>query len=529
MSIIVNNISYIHPDREILFQNISFSVPAGRKINLIGDNGSGKSTMLELIAGCLQPSDGEIVSNGQVYYVPQHFGQYDKMTVAEALNIGDKMKALQLIIAGDTSVENFNSLNDDWTVEERAQAALDRWNLSYIDLHRPMEELSGGEKTKVFLSGILVHSPSIILLDEPSNHLDMQSRQQLYEFVESAKSTMILVSHDRTMLNLIDYTYELTKNGVEIYGGNYEFYKEQKEGKLNALYTQLGDKEKELRQARHTAQKVTEKKQKTDSRGKKKSKEGGIPRIILGKIKEGAEFTVAKLKEVHSVKVDEISGDLQRIRQQIAEKEELKITFENSSLHQGKILVTAENINFGYGSDLLWGQSLSFQIRSGDRIAIAGNNGSGKTTLLKLILSRLEPKEGSINRADFSYLYIDQEYSIIDDELTVLEQVQKYNSRHLLDHQLKILLHRFLFFHDTWDKTCVMLSGGEKMKLVFCCLIVNNNIPDMFILDEPTNNLDIQSLNIITSAIRDYKGTVLAISHDQYFKDEIGIDRSIEL
>lgn len=529
MSIIVNNISYIHPDREVLFQNISFSVPAGRKVNLIGDNGSGKSTMLELIAGHLYPSDGEILSNSQVYYVPQHFGQYDEMTVGQALHIDDKIQALQMIIAGDTSVENFTILNDDWTIEERAQAALNKWNLSYIDLHRPMKELSGGEKTKVFLSGIIVHSPSIILLDEPSNHLDMQSRQQLYEFVKSTKSTMILVSHDRTMLNLIDHTYELSKNGVEIYGGNYEFYKEQKEEKLNALYSQLSDKEKELRQARRTAQQVAEKKQKADSRGKKKSKEGGIPRIMLKTIKDGAEATAAKLKEVHAVKADEVKDDLQRIRQQITEKEELKITFENSRLHQGKILVTTENMNFGYGSHLLWDQPLSFQIRSGDRVAITGNNGSGKTTLLKLILSQLEPKEGTISRADFSYLYIDQEYSIINNELTVLEQVQKHNSRHLLDHQLKILLHRFLFFHDTWDKTCDMLSGGEKMKLVFCSLIVNNNIPDVFILDEPTNNLDIQSLNIITSAIKDYKGTVLVISHDQYFKDEIGVYWGIEL
>ena len=149
--------------------------------------------------------------------------------------------------------------------------------------------------------------------------------------------------------------------------------------------------------------------------------------------------------------------------------------------------------------------------------------------MLNVILGKLEPTEGCIDRAEFNYIYVDQEYSMIDNKLTVFEQVEQYNSRHLLEHELKTLLHRFLFPKETWDKTCDMLSGGEKMKLVFCCLMVSNKTPDVLALDEPTNNLDIQSMDIITSAVRNYQGTILLISHDQYFASDIGIGKHINL
>ncbi|MDU1892202.1 MAG: ABC-F family ATP-binding cassette domain-containing protein [Dysgonomonas sp.] len=529
MSIIIKKLSYTHFDRELLFQDISFSINKGQKISLIGNNGVGKSTLLKIVAGQLQPSDGEVIISDKPYYVPQHFGQYDNLTVAQALGIDRKLEALSAILDGDASTENFNILDDDWTIEERAITALAAWNLQHISLHQSFDTLSGGEKTKVFLSGIDIHSPSIILFDEPSNHLDITARNQLYDLIQNGKSTMIIVSHDRTLLNLMTSTYELSSNNVDIYGGNYEFYKIQKEEKLKALEAQFDEKEKALRQAKQIAREAAERKQKQDAGGKKKQEKAGVARIMMGKLKDTAEQSSSRLKEVHSSKMDNINNELKQIKDKLPDLKELKLNFENTNLHTGKILIDANQVNFGYTEQHLWSTPLTFQIRSGDRIAIKGNNGSGKTTLLKLILGQLMPTEGKLARADFEYLYIDQEYSLINDRLTVYEQVQQFNSRHFLEHELKTLLHRFLFTVDMWDKTCDKLSGGEKMKLVFCCLSVSNNAPDMFILDEPTNNLDIQSLDIIAATIKDYKGTVLVISHDEYFIKEIGAEREINL
>ena len=177
----------------------------------------------------------------------------------------------------------------------------------------------------------------------------------------------------------------------------------------------------------------------------------------------------------------------------------------------------------------LWQTSISFQLKSGDRLRIEGTNGSGKTTLLKLITGQLHPREGTLTRTDFTYVYLNQEYSIIDNRNSVLEQAYAFNSRNLPEHEIKIILNRYLFPASEWDKSCRKLSGGEKMRLAFCCLMISNNTPDMFILDEPTNNLDIQSIEIITATIKNYTGTIIAISHDNYFIEEIGIEQHILL
>jgi ATPase subunit of ABC transporter with duplicated ATPase domains len=207
----------------------------------------------------------------------------------------------------------------------------------------------------------------------------------------------------------------------------------------------------------------------------------------------------------------------------------LKLNLNASSLHTGKTIATAKDINFSYGEHTVWQHPLSLQIRSGDRLSIEGRNGSGKTTLLKIITGELEPQTGTIARADFRYVYMDQEYALIENTLTVLEQIEKYNSSHLRDHELKTLLNRFLFPHTVWNKKCECLSGGEKMRLLLCCLLVGERTPDMILLDEPTNNLDMQSSAIITSVIKNYRGTVLVVSHDLHFLQEINAGKSIHL
>lgn len=531
MSIIqINNISYIHSDRTVLFENVSFAVGERQKMALIGANGSGKSTLLKLVATGEKPASGSVALSAKIYYVPQHFGQYNDMTIAGALGIEDKISALHAILAGDVSETHYETLQDDWAVEERAMAALAEWGLDGFRLSQPLASLSGGEKTRVFLSGIAIHEPDLVLMDEPSNHLDRASREKLYKLIREYPVAMIVVSHDRTLLNLLDTMIELGRHGVTVYGGNYEFYKEQKENELRAFQEHVADREKSLRTAQKTAREAAERKEKQDSRGEKKAVKSGTPRIMMKTLADSAAASSKKLNEVHSGKIEGISDELKSLREKIPDRREMKIKFDGSALHEGKMLVTAENINFSYDKDKLWPEPFSFRIRSGERIVIEGGNGSGKTTLLKLILGILEPSEGTVTRADnFNYIYIDQEYSLIDNILTVYEQLERYNSRNLPEHILKTELHRFLFPADTWVKPCGQLSGGEKMRLVLCCLLVSNATPDLFVLDEPTNNLDIRSLEIVRDSLRDYHGTLLVISHDRYFTEEIGVERSITL
>lgn len=541
MPISIQKLSYIHPDKEVLFSDLNFAISKGQRLGLVGNNGCGKSTLLQIIAGELLPSSGIIVRPDDLYYIPQHFGQYDSLTIAQALRVDCKLQALHAILSGDVSTENFTLLNDDWNIEERSIAAITSWELGEFSLSHPMHLLSGGEKTRIFLAGIEIHNPSVILMDEPTNHLDSSGRKRLYDWVDKCRSTLLIVSHDRTLLNLLPEICELDKHQITFYGGNYEFYKEQKALMQETLQQRIEEKEKAIRTARKIARETAERREKQNVRGEKRNAKKGVPRIVLNSLQSKSEKSTAKLTGAHQEKTEKLADECNQLRNSLSLMATLKTDFNSSSLHQGKILVTAKEINFSYHEvnnndkqnisrqDFLWKVPLSFQIKSGDRFCIVGTNGSGKTTLLKLITGQLQPQKGTLTRADSTYVYLNQEYSIINDKYSILEQAYSFNSRNLPEHEIKIILNRYLFPSSEWGKLCRKLSGGEKMRLAFCCLMISNNTPDIFILDEPTNNLDIQSMEIITANIKDYSGTVIAISHDGYFIREIGIDQRILL
>jgi len=527
--LIVQDLSYTHPNKDLLLRNISFTANNHEKIALVGNNGIGKSTLLKIVAGELKPVSGQINAGSEPYYVPQIFGQFNQLTIAHALRVEDKLNALNEILKGNTDEENFNVLNDDWTIADRCREVLNHWQLADLDLSRKMETLSGGQKTKVFLAGITIHQPGLVLLDEPSNHLDVSGRHLLYDFIQSTKSTLLVVSHDRKLLNLLDSVCELSKHGIKIYGGNYDFYKEQKQIENNALSQDIQSNEKALRKAREKERETAERQQKLDSRGKGKQEKAGVARIMMNTLRNNAENSTSKLKSVHAGKIDGISQKLQELRSSLSGLDKMKFGFDSTALHKGKNLFTATDINFAYEVKPLWKDHLNLQIKSGERLALKGANGSGKTTLIKLILGDLAPQTGTVYRADNKAVYIDQDYSLLDNKLKVYEQAQQFNRSALLEHEVKIRLNRFLFAKADWDKPCGALSGGERMRLLLCCLTIGNQSPDIIVLDEPTNNLDIQNIEILTAAINSYEGTLIVVSHDDYFLKEININRTIQL
>lgn len=523
----LQNISYIHPNKELLFDGLNLTVNPHDKIALIGNNGVGKSTLFKLILNELQPTGGKITVEGKLYDVPQIFGQFDELTIAQALGINNKLDALKQILDGNATEENFNTLNDDWTIEDRCQEAFKHWQLENIELSQNMSDLSGGQKTKVFLAGIQIHQAETILLDEPSNHLDITSRELLYQFIQRTKSTLLIISHDRKLLNLLEKVCELTKSGINVYGGNYDFYAAQKLIENDALNHDIQSKEKALRKAKEKERETLERQQKQDARGKKKQEKAGVARIMMNTLRNNAENSTAKTKDVHTEKIDGISSELRALRQNVADIDKMKFGFDNTKLHKGKVLFKATNLNYSYREKLLWKEDLNFQINSGERVALKGSNGSGKTTLIKLILGHLEAE--TIYRAISNAIYIDQDYSLIDNKLTVYQQAQHYNTNALQEHEIKIRLNRFLFGKDDWDKSCSSLSGGERMRLILCCLTIKSVAPDLIILDEPTNNLDIQNIEILTAAINEYEGTLIVVSHDNYFLAQLHIVREIIL
>jgi len=527
--LILQNISYIHPNKDLLFSEINLTVNNHDKIALLGNNGIGKSTLLKIIAKELTQSDGQLHLDTDPYYVPQIFGQFNHLPIAKALRIEGKLNALREILDGNATEENFNLLNDDWTIEDRCKEALKYWKLDDLDLTQKMGTLSGGQKTKVYLAGVSIHQPELILLDEPSNHLDSSGRRLLYNFIQSTKSTLIVISHDRKLLNLFNTTCELSKHGIKVYGGNYEFYAEQKQIESNALNQNIHIKEKALKKAKEKERETWERQQKLDSRGKAKQEKAGISRIMMNTLRNKSEASTSKIKSIHAEKAGGISQELQELRSTVPDLDKMKFGFDNSALHKGKVLITANEINFSYSTQPLWKDDLNFQITSGERIALKGQNGSGKTTLIKLILGDLNSQSGTVYRTEVKSVYIDQDYSLLNNELKVHEQAQQFNTSALEEYEIKIRLNRFLFTREAWDKSCSVLSGGEKMRLMLCCLTISNKAPDIIILDEPTNNLDIQNIEILTAAINEYQGTLIAVSHDEVLLEKINIQRTIQI
>lgn len=550
----LQGVSYSHPNKDLLFQDIHFVIHRQDKVALIGNNGTGKSTLLRVMAGELQPAGGQVMVNGHPYYVPQLTAQYRRLSVAQALRIDGKLQALHAILAGDVSENNMTILDEDWGIEERCKEAFAHWGLNGAGLYQSMSMLSGGQRTKVFLAGILIHRPDIVLLDEPSNHLDQQSRDILYDYIRTTHDTLVVVSHDRVLLDLLPIVCELSAKGITVYGGNYTFYIAQKQLEQAALDQDVKSKEKALRKARETERQAVERQQKLDARGKRKQEKEGLPTISMNTFRNNAEKSTARMKGVHEEKVGGLSQELQELRAALPGADKMKMDLDHSGLHKGKVLITGRGVNGGYGPGegwgmvggrgvdrgcrvdgedarhSLWQHGLDIQILSGERIAIKGLNGSGKTTLIKILLGELSPATGTIEKADgIRSIYIDQDYTLIDDNLTVYEQAQLANDGALEEHEIKTRLNRYLFTSEYWGKPCSTLSGGEKMRLMLCYLTIGNKAPDIIVLDEPTNNLDIQNIGILTAAIESYQGTLLVVSHDVKFAEDIRLERTIML
>jgi len=530
MLISAQDITYQLPSGEILFQDIYFTLNKGEKAAIAGHNGAGKSTLLKIIAGQEKAFTGTVAASEQVYYVPQHFGHFNQLSVAAAVGIDAKLHALSAVIDGDTDPQLFDMIGDDWDIAARYEAAIEKWGIPAIRPEQPLSELSGGEKTRLFLSGIDIFDPPVVLLDEPTNHLDYLVREQLYQWVATTNCTLLIVSHDRELLRLCNPIWELQADGIKAYGGNYDFYAAQKEVASNALQQRIAHQEKTWKEAKKQRQIAIERKQHADAQARKKAKTGGIPKILLNGRKNAAEVSTAKLDQVHTDKVSELRAEYQEVAAMAQLQRIMKGFFEQSGLHRGKILVEANGLNYGWTADqLLWESPLSFTIRSGDRLAITGPNGSGKSSLFQLLLGRATPTNGELYVADTRTLLLDQDYSLIDRSKTVLDQALAFNETGLETAMVKTVLVNFLFGSDTWDKPCAVLSGGEMLRLALCSMTLQNKTPDMIMLDEPTNNLDLANINILTKIFADYKGTLLVISHDKGFIKEVNAGMEMAL
>lgn len=533
MHIKLNNISYSHADKEKLFSELSFAI-SDIKTALVGDNGTGKSTLLKLITGDLKPDLGIVISEGSIVLFPQDFSIHNNKTIAEVLSVKDKLCSLKKILAGTSTQNDYDILNDEWDLNERITEIFSEAKLTGINLDRKFETLSGGEKSRLLFASLLLNKPDFALLDEPTNHLDTESRNILYSLVKKYQRGLLIVSHDRELLNLMEEIIELSSKGIKTYGGNFEFYKEQKQIETEAAQNTFEALNQQYTKSIKEKIASLEKQEKKSARGKKKMEAGGIPKIAKNYLQDSSMKTLSRLKKSHKQKTDEIKNKLTNAKENLENVNSIIIDVSSPNIHR-KIILEVNNLNFRFpeSENFLWKEKISFTISGSERWSIGGVNGSGKSVLLKLVIGELIPSCGEINLHPNNVAFLDQNMNVLDDELTVYENFKKYSDNHselrIPEHELRIKLARFLFRGEDAFKKAKFLSGGEKMRAGIACVLASGNTPELLILDEPSNNLDLKSLEELTNALNQYKGALIVVSHDKQFLEEIKTEKQIQI
>jgi ATPase subunit of ABC transporter with duplicated ATPase domains len=517
------------PDGKPLFENLNFHFAAER-IGLVGDNGSGKTTLLGILAGDRAPSHGSVTVQGSLAIVPQDVDIFRSGKVADALGFACLWRAWIRVRDGLATQEDLEALQGQWDLEERCVAALARAGLPDLEPGGSCRNLSGGELLRIVFAGALLRRADFLILDEPTNHLDAASRAALAELISGWTGGLLAVSHDRRLLRLMDRIAELSRTGMRLYGGGYDFYRQTREGEDAAAAATVAAAEAGLRKDQLERQRALERQSKRSARGAKGAQDLGLPKIVLGMMKRNAEQSSARLGKVHAERVEESRAALSQARSRLRDVARIRMDPAEAIVPAGKILLQAESANYSFpGGSFLWQRPVDLEIRGPERVGLMGDNGAGKSLLLAMIQGRVQPSIGRVTAGSTRLGLLDQTVSFLDGTQSVLDNLRTHADPNLPDHELRIRLGRFHFPGPDALKPVSVLSGGEKMRAGLACLLASGRKVELLLLDEPTNNLDLAGQEALESALSEFRGALIVVSHDGEFLERIGLDRMLTL
>ncbi|RZT77645.1 ATPase subunit of ABC transporter with duplicated ATPase domains [Micromonospora violae] len=526
--IVCSNLSFSWPDDTPVFSELSFTVPGGRT-GLVAPNGAGKSTLLRLIAGELRPSGGSVTVDGLLGYLPQTLPLAGDLSVAQVLGVAERIAALHAIEAGDASEEHFATIGDDWDIEERTRSELDRLGLDELSLDRRLHTLSGGQVVSLGLAAQLLRRPDVLLLDEPTNNLDLAARHKLYDVLSDWSGCLLLVSHDRELLDRMDRIAELDRGEIRWYGGNFTAYTEAVQAAREVAESNLRNAEQEVKREKREMQQARERADRRASNASKNLKNAGLARIVAGGLKRSAQESAGKAQETHSARLGQAKARLDEAGRAVRDEDRITVDLPDTSVPGGRTVFSGQGMRARFDDrDLFGGDGADLVIRGPERIALTGANGVGKSTLLRLVNGDLDPAGGEIRRADGRIAYLSQRLDLLDLDRTVAENFAAY-APNLPDAKRMNLLARFLFRGARVNLPVGVLSGGERLRATLACVLCAEPAPQLLLLDEPTNNLDLVSVGQLESALAAYQGAFVVVSHDERFLAEIGVQRWLRL
>ncbi len=516
----VSSVSYAWPDGTTAFTDLDLLVGPGRS-GLVGTNGAGKSTLLRLITGELAPLSGHVSVTGRVGYLPQDVTLRGDQPTTEFLGIDRTARAIRAVAAGSTLQADFDAIGDAWDVEERATAELTRLGLPADTLTRRMGELSGGEVTRLGLARLLLDRPDVLLLDEPTNNLDAAARGRLYHVVECWRGAMLVVSHDRELLERVDRIGDLRDGAVRWYGGGYSSYVEQLATERAAAEHAVASARSDVRRQKSDRVEAERVLAQRERQGRASQLSGGIPKVVAGAKKRAAQNSAAAYRKVHDARLNDARDRLSRAESRLSEDLEIRIDLPATEVHRGQQVLTT------HGLVLSTGTAVGLDVTGPERISVTGPNGAGKTTLLHTLAGRSDPRAGAVT-AQVPVALLPQRLDLLDDNLSVFENVA-LRAPAVDVNAVRARLARFLFRGAAADRQVGVLSGGERFRATLAALLLADPAPRLLLLDEPTNNLDFASYDALVTALTGYRGALIAASHDETFLEDIGTSRTVRL
>lgn len=523
-SIVVSDLTFSWPDGRELLNALNLVLGPGRT-GLVGGNGSGKSTLLRLIAGPaaggLPAPTGSVRVTGDLAYLPQDLVLDATARVENVLGVAPIRAALAAVERGDATAERLAVIGDDWDIEERSRAVLDRLGLAGVHLDRRVGELSGGEAVLLGLAARFLRRPGVLLLDEPTNNLDLAARHRLYDAVVAFNGVLVVVSHDRELLGLVDQVAELRDGAVTCYGGAFTDYEEAVEAELRATRRTVRAAESDVRRQRRELEQARIVLDRRARYGRKMAATKREPKIVMGERKRQAQVSAGKHRGLHEARLQDAREKLTAAEDLVRDEAEIRVDLPDTRVPAGRDVLTVT------GAVLRCGARIDLSVRGPERIALTGGNGSGKTTLLRTVAGLLAPRAGEV-RLHVPARYLPQRLDLLDDTRTLAQNVAAL-APGADDNTVRAKLARFLFRGDRVTQLAGTLSGGERLRATLAALVLAEPAPQLLMLDEPTNNLDLPGVRQLVGALESYQGALIVASHDLPLLRDLRIQRWLAL
>lgn len=516
-AITLRDVTLEWPDGSVALDRVSGSFLPGRT-GLVGKNGAGKSTLLRLIAGELAPTSGHIDTAGDVGFLAQTLTLAGDATIADLLGIHGILDAIRAVESGDVAEAHFDTIGDDWDIESRADEALGRIGFAASDLDRRVSEVSGGEAMLIAITGLRIRRTAITLLDEPTNNLDRPTRARLAELIDEWPGTLVVVSHDLELLERMEHTTELHAGTLTTFGGPYSEWQAHLEQEQAAALQAARSAQQTLKSEKRQRVEAETKLARRERTAKKTQKDGGIPKIIQGRRASSAQEAAGSLRNTLDDKVRAAQSALDAADARVREDEHIHLTLPDPGVPRGRRIAEFED------------GGRTVVVQGPERVAIVGANGSGKSTLIAQLLGQREgdPDRPAARLVTDTVGYLPQRLDGLVDDESAIQNVQRVapgTEQGAIRNQLARLLLR----GDAVDRPVRTLSGGERFRVSLATLLLADPPAQLLVLDEPTNNLDIASVQQLAEALDAYRGALLVVSHDFGFLKRIGIDTVLAL